>query len=756
MSNKKLPYAALVAGVAVLYFASGQLGLKLAGSGPLSTPIWPPAGIALAIVLMAGYWVWPGLALGAFAVALTFVPAPKGHAFALIGASLGIALGNTLQAVEAAWLIERFANGRQAFAKPQTIFKFAALVALVAAAAVALNLGAVEVFGLLGGQNSGVLWLSWWQAHMVSIIILTPLVLLCSTPEVFSDCRRLFSRRLGEAVLLLLLLLALSWIGFGGWFSAYTQSVPLGFLVIPVLLWAALRFGQRGTAAVALLVAALATTETLRGNGPFALPNRTTALLLLQNFLAVITVMSLVLAADVAHRRQVEAGLRASENRYRALSELGRKLSAARTHKDAARSILDAALDLFGWDSCTFDLLEPDQVTTRAVLYIDTLEGRRQEIPPQNLLQKAGAHTRHVLENGPTLNLRSLPLHFPADTLPFGDKARPSASLMYVPVVKDDKIIAILSIQSYTPNAYTQQDLRIFQTLADHSGAALERIRAEQEIERLNRELRQHLDELSRSINDRNKAEQEILRLNSELERRVRDRTAQLEAINKELEAFSYSVSHDLRAPLRSIRGFADILLHRHASKLDSSGQEFLRRACQSCAQMSELIEDLLHLSRVGRSELHCRNVNLSRLAESVAEELRGAEPRRPVKFTAAPRLEAWGDERLLRLVLENLLRNAWKFTSKTSKPRIEFGRADGPAPAFFVRDNGAGFDMAHSDKLFGVFQRLHSDREFPGTGVGLATVQRIINRHAGRVWAEGAVNQGATIYFTLPSDEND
>jgi light-regulated signal transduction histidine kinase (bacteriophytochrome) len=249
--------------------------------------------------------------------------------------------------------------------------------------------------------------------------------------------------------------------------------------------------------------------------------------------------------------------------------------------------------------------------------------------------------------------------------------------------------------------------------------------------------------------------EAEILRLNQELEQRVRDRTAQLEAINHELEAFCYSVSHDLRAPLRSIRGFSEVLVDRYRSQLDERAQEYLERISQSSEHMDKLIEDLLKLSRVARSELRSQTVNLSELFGSIAADLVKSDPARAAEFVIAPDLRARGDERLLRVALDNLLQNAWKFTSRQPRTRIECGSTSEPEPAFYVRDNGAGFDMAYADRLFGVFQRLHSAKDFPGTGVGLATVQRIINRHGGRAWATGAPNQGATVYFTLPGREN-
>jgi len=241
-----------------------------------------------------------------------------------------------------------------------------------------------------------------------------------------------------------------------------------------------------------------------------------------------------------------------------------------------------------------------------------------------------------------------------------------------------------------------------------------------------------------------------------ELEQRVKERTAQLEALNKELEAFSYSVSHDLRAPLRSIRGFTEVLLERYSANLDDRGREFLRRVCESSQHMDRLIEDLLKLSRVGRAELKWQPIDISNLARSIVADLRKAEPGRQVKVNIASELRAVGDERLVRVALENLLRNAWKFTGKQPAPSIEVGAAANGERAFFVRDNGAGFDMGYATRLFGVFQRLHTASEFPGTGVGLATVQRIVNRHGGRVWADSKVNEGATFYFTLPQKRPD
>jgi signal transduction histidine kinase len=231
----------------------------------------------------------------------------------------------------------------------------------------------------------------------------------------------------------------------------------------------------------------------------------------------------------------------------------------------------------------------------------------------------------------------------------------------------------------------------------------------------------------------------------------LEDANRELEATNRELEAFSYSVSHDLRAPLRSIEGFSQILLEDYADRLDAEGADYLGRVRAASRHMDSLIDDLLDLSRVSREPLHSELVDLSALAREIAAEIRKSNPQRKAEFVIADSLVANGDANLLRVALENLLNNAWKFTSREEMATIEFGSVphDGGL-AYYVRDDGAGFDEAYAGKLFGAFQRLHGSEEFEGTGVGLATVQRIVRRHGGRVWAEGAVGEGAAFFFTL------
>ena len=277
---------------------------------------------------------------------------------------------------------------------------------------------------------------------------------------------------------------------------------------------------------------------------------------------------------------------------------------------------------------------------------------------------------------------------------------------------------------------FLEEERNLIDGITKMLGNLIERKRVQKELEKH----REHLEEL---VDERTKEVQEA--------------NTELAAVNKELEAFSYSVSHDLRAPLRSIDGFSQVLIEDYPDRLDEQGKDYLNRVRSASQRMAQLIDDMLNLSRVTCSEMKPETVDLSALAQTVVAEFKERQPERQVEFIITEGLVANGDQRLLGAMLENLLENAWKFTSTHPSARIEFGvtQVEGKE-TFFVCDDGVGFDMTYADKLFGAFQRLHALSEFPGTGIGLATVQRIIHRHGGRVWAEGEVEKGATFYFTL------
>jgi signal transduction histidine kinase len=285
--------------------------------------------------------------------------------------------------------------------------------------------------------------------------------------------------------------------------------------------------------------------------------------------------------------------------------------------------------------------------------------------------------------------------------------------------------------------------------LARHANVMAKSLaRAQAQLLKARERLEIKVVERTRELSEANEA---IRHMNNELERRVEQRTADLQLANRELESFSYSVAHDLRAPLRGISGFAEVLLSDYDDKLDEEGKDCLTEILGNAQRMSELIDALLSLSRVTRTELHTTTVDLSHLATDVVNRLAAQDPRTSYEFVIQPGVRAEMDPQFARAILENLLGNAWKFTKNSATPRIEFGVVEGASErTFFVRDNGAGFNPDYAGKMFAPFQRLHTVAEFPGTGIGLATVQRIVHRHGGRIWAEGRVGAGATFHFTL------
>jgi PAS domain S-box-containing protein len=362
---------------------------------------------------------------------------------------------------------------------------------------------------------------------------------------------------------------------------------------------------------------------------------------------------------------------------------------------------------------------------------------------------KAG---RELLKNGHKLPIRNtsmvgwsianqrarIALDVGKDAVHFSNPLLPeSRSELSLPLITHGQALGALTIQSNKEAAFSQEDIETFQTMADQLANAI-----------LNARL---YGQLEKELEERKRAEEEVRHLNAELEERVQSRTQDLQAANREMEAFSYSVSHDLRAPLRAIDGYSRILLEDFHESLSQDSAVHLEKIRWASAQMAQLIDDLLRLSRINRAEMRFDPIDLSMLVQSVVSELQNQNPGRVVSIEITPNMQTRGDERLLRVAIENLMNNAWKFTGKAAEAKIEVGRAKtGDKEAFYIRDNGVGFDMAYADKLFGAFQRLHTTEEFPGTGIGLAIVQRVIHKHGGRVWAEAKKGKGATFYFTL------
>ncbi len=425
---------------------------------------------------------------------------------------------------------------------------------------------------------------------------------------------------------------------------------------------------------------------------------------------------------DVTERKRAEAALRLYVERLEALRRINTSILEARYPAEIASTGLDHLLRVVPCWSATVRVID---FTKRESIVLATRPDKDSAFAaPQRLsFDEYGAVGLAALKQGRASIVPDIAAVPNRSALLEHRYQQGMRCFVRMPLMVESTLVGVLNLASDKANYFTADHLEFTRTIADHLALALQGAVLREKIQRQA----------------------------DELEERVTERTAQLATANEELEAFSYSVSHDLRAPLRSINGFGKLLQEKNAAQLDDSGRGFLQRILAASERMSDLIDDLLSLSRISRAEMRRAEVDLSALAAQVAADIAGAYPDGPVAVSIAPNLTTNADRGLVRILLENLLGNAWKYSRRAARPQIEIGQVERNGQmAYFVRDNGAGFDMAYADKLFGVFQRLHSQSEFPGTGIGLATVRRIVQRHGGEVWAEGAVNQGATFYFTL------
>ena len=381
-------------------------------------------------------------------------------------------------------------------------------------------------------------------------------------------------------------------------------------------------------------------------------------------------------------------------------------------------------------------------------------------LPNAPLEPETGPQSRAIVTRQPDIVddlVEQLPRIKTHIVLPTQDR-RQARSVLTVPMMIDERVIGTMQIQSYHKNAYTSADAVLLGGIANQVALAIRNAR-------LLAEIRQHAAVLEQSVAERTAALQarvaQVERLNRSMlnvlddlqaaNRRTESDARKLKQANAELESFAYTVSHDLRAPLRGIDGWSHALLEDYGDQLDEQAHQYLHRVRAETQRMGRLINDLLGLSRLNRYQLQCQSVDLTALAQTIAARLQEAQPQRPVEFIIQEGVTAQCDAHLLEIALTNLLNNAFKFSCQRNPARIEFGQSEIEGQSvYFVRDNGVGFDMAHANKLFGAFQRLHSPADFPGTGIGLATVQRIIHRHDGRVWVEAEVDKGATFSFTL------
>ncbi|MBI5055747.1 MAG: PAS domain S-box protein [Nitrospirae bacterium] len=462
---------------------------------------------------------------------------------------------------------------------------------------------------------------------------------------------------------------------------------------------------------------------------------------------------------DVTTRRMALEAMRKSNQRLEILSDAARLLLTSNTPEKIVETICRKVMDFLDCHVFFNYLLDEEKMKLRLNAYAGVSEKAAKEI---EWLCFGETVCDYVARDGRRIVAENIQETLDHRT----DLARSIGMKAFAchPLLARGRVIGTLSFGTKSRASFTEDDLALMKTVTNHVAAAMERKKAEEEIrkhreelmmlvEERTKELQKINEELEREITERMEIEAEIVKLNRDLDRRVKERTAELEAVNRELEAYSYTVSHDLRAPLRSIEGFTKAIMEDYADKFDETGRDYLLRVTSASHMMSQFIDALLAMSRLTSVEIKENTVDLSAIAQVASYELKKKQPERRVDFIIAEKLKVKGDINMLRVVIENLFDNAWKFTSRHPSAKIEFGMMNeerSQGPVYFVRDNGAGFNMEFADKLFSPFRRFHKESEFPGIGIGLATAYKIIKRHGGKIWAESEVEKGATFYFTL------
>ena len=662
-----------IATVALIYFATARLSLLLLFQPEGIAAIWPPSGIFLAAILLTRRDLRPWLA-GTLFITDFIAEMLAGTPFMVSGI---YALALTGDAVLSSWLLIRFVGEPIDFGKVRDTVGWLVLSVLLSNALVALVAAAASVH-LPGTHSFWSSWGWWVSSDGVGNLLATPFILGWAS-WIRSGSMAWDRKRTLEGLALFVTLALLNFVFFSQLAEHKLFALFLPYVIFPFLLWSALRFGIRGTATAMVIVAAVAVPFAASGRVPgFSFtPGVLDEVIVVQLFLAITAIPSLLLAAVVTERKRVETDLRESEQRFRTLFE------------QATDGMLLADMET--------------QSFTLANRQIQRLLGYSEDE-----IQRLTVADIH-----PAADL-------PAVLEQFAKQARGEITLAPgIPVRRKDGTVFY----------------------ADINSAA---IRLQQ---------RDCLLGIFCDITDRKRAEEEIRQLNIDLEQRVIERTVQLEASNKELEAFAYSVSHDLRAPLRAVDGFSRILLEDYGDQLDEEGRRLLNIVRINTKYMDQLIIDLLELSRTTRTEMQLSHIDMTTMANSIYREIVSPEMLKMFSFSVSPLPDAEGDPTLMRLVWSNLLSNAVKYTTPKEERKIEVGGYTDPRRnIYFVKDSGIGFNPDYTHKLFAVFQRLHKAEDFEGTGIGLAIVQRIIHRHGGQVWAEGKVGEGATFWFSIPS----
>ncbi len=782
--------------VALVYLLIARVSLLLAIPGSTATPVWPASGVALAFFLMHGFRISPGVAAGAFFANLwTMLSGDLSNGY-LAPVMVGIitATGNTLEGVAGYWLIKKFAIFETLFMRVRAVVGFTLIAFFMSVVSAGMGPTSFCVAKLAEWDFFPTFFLTWWLGDVTGIIIFAP--------AVYSLLRlnwvEFKAKEMVEAALICFAFAIMSLLLFKTE-PIHILSLLMPFVFFPLIIWTAQKFNPLAAFISIAIISIVAVEGTVTDHGPFIKDTRNTSLLLLQGFVSILGFTALSFAAATNERRfHAEKAIR-SANELRAVfrvlpdfyfkySKNGIIIDCYTTNptfhlgdtellKNKPVSVLFTEENWALLKPVLFNFSENDKIKEFEFISKVSGDSRDLEIRLFNLEEsdEIVAVVRDITEirsrekevRSERKLLRTLIDNIP-DAIYSKDKelrkiiANP-ADLYNMHLESEAEVYGKTDLDLH-PRELAEGFMADDRSVIESGQAVINKEefvldKDGEKIWLLTSKLPLRNDEgeivgllgIGRNVTESVKSREEIQKLNAELEERVIQRTQELDSKNKELEAFSYSVSHDLRAPLRHISGYVDLLFKKEKVNLSEKGEHYLNSIALSSRQMGELIDDLLQFSRTGRAEMRAAFIDMNGMIKEVVDMSMKGQKERNIKWEIAHLPEVYADISLIRQVWVNLLNNAVKFSKNQPSTviKISFEETDTEF-IFSVKDNGAGFDMNYSQKLFGVFQRLHSKEEFEGTGIGLANVQRIILRHGGRVWAQAELGLGAEFFFSL------